>query len=217
MELMSIGKFAKSVGVTTTTLRRMHESGELIPAHITKGGTRYYSTEQLKMFQTANADRIVIGYCRVSTPTQKDDLETQVQNVKSYMYAKGYQFDIIQDIGSGINYKKKGLRELINRIENNEVSKVVILYKDRLIRFGFELIEYLCEINNVEIEIIDNSEYSKEQELTDDLIQIITVFANRLYGQKSKKTKQLIDEVKNTVGSKENQTETDSRARVIIF
>lgn len=206
MELLSVGKFAKTVGVTTTTLRRMHQSGELIPAHISNGGTRYYSTEQLKLFQSSNHERIVIGYCRVSTPSQKDDLETQVQNVKSYMYAKGYKFDIIKDIGSGINYKKKGLKELINRIENNEVSKVVILYKDRLIRFGFELIEYLCEINNVEIEVIDNSECSKEKELTDDLIQIITVFANRLYGQHSKKTKRLINEVRNNADNKENQT-----------
>lgn len=206
MELLSIGKFAKTVGVTTTTLRRMHQSGELIPAHISNGGTRYYSTEQLKLFQSSNNERIVIGYCRVSTPSQKDDLEVQVQNVKSYMYAKGYKFDIIKDIGSGINYKKKGLKELINRIENNEVSKVVILYKDRLIRFGFELIEYLCEINNVEIEVIDNSECSKEKELTDDLIQVITVFANRLYGQHSKKTKRLIDEVRNNADNKENQT-----------
>lgn len=206
MELLSIGKFAKTVGVTTTTLRRMHQSGELIPAHISNGGTRYYSTEQLKLFQSSNNERIVVGYCRVSTPSQKDDLETQVQNVKSYMYAKGYKFDIIKDIGSGINYKKKGLKELINRIENNEVSKVVILYKDRLIRFGFELIEYLCEINNVEIEVIDNSECSKEKELTDDLIQIITVFANRLYGQHSKKTKRLINEVRNNADNKENQT-----------
>ena len=206
MELLSIGKFAKTVGVTTTTLRRMHQSGELIPAHISNGGTRYYSTEQLKLFQSSNNERIVIGYCRVSTPSQKDDLETQVQNVKSYMYAKGYKFDIIKDIGSGINYKKKGLKELINRIENNEVSKVVILYKDRLIRFGFELIEYLCEINNVEIEVIDNSDCSKEKELTDDLIQVITVFANRLYGQHSKKTKRLINEVRNNADNKENQT-----------
>ena len=206
MELLSIGKFAKTVGVTTTTLRRMHQSGELIPAYISNGGTRYYSTEQLKLFQSSNTERIVIGYCRVSTPSQKDDLEIQVQNVKSYMYAKGYKFDIIKDIGSGINYKKKGLKELINRIENNEVSKVVILYKDRLIRFGFELIEYLCENNNVEIELIDNSECSKEKELTDDLIQIITVFANRLYGQHSKKTKRLINEVRNNADNKENQT-----------
>ena len=210
MELMSIGRFAKNVGVTTTTLRRMHESGELIPAHITKGGTRYYSTEQLKQFNNLNnEEKIVIGYCRVSTPSQKDDLETQISNIKSYMYAKGYRFEIITDIGSGINYKKKGLQELIKKINNQEISKVVILYKDRLIRFGYELIEYLCEINNIEIEIIDNTEQSKEQELTDDLIQIITVFANRLYGQRSKKAKQLIDEVKKNANSKENSIDTN--------
>ncbi len=113
------------------------------------------------------------------------------------MIAKGYQFEIITDIGSGINYKKKGLKQLISKINNREISKVVILYKDRLIRFGYELIEYMCEINGVELEVIDHSEKSKEAELTDDLIQIITVFANRLYGQRSKKTKRLIDEVKN--------------------
>ena len=96
--------------------------------------------------------------------------------------------------------------EKYHKINNNQVSKVVILYKDRLIRFGFELIEYICEINNVEIEIIDHSEHSKEQELTDDLIQIITVFANGLYGSRSKKTKKLIDEVKNNANSKEDKT-----------
>ena len=211
MELISIGKFAKIIGVNPATLRRMQESGELIPAHVTKGGTRYYSTEQLKQFNfNQNAEKIVVGYCRVSTPSQKDDLETQISNVKSYMYAKGYKFEIIQDIGSGINYKKKGLHELINKISNQEVSKIVILYKDRLVRFGYELIEYLCEINDVELEIIDNTEQSKEQELTDDLIQIITVFANRLYGQRSKKTKKLIDEVKNNACSKEDTIEADT-------
>ena len=145
MELISIGKFAKMVGVTPTTLRRMHLRGDFIPYHITKSGTRYYSMEQLKEFSSGPriSEKIVIGYCRVSTPAQKDDLETQIQNVKSYMYAKGYKFEIITDIGSGINYKKKGLLELINKINNHEVSTVVVLYKDRLIRFGFDLLNYL--------------------------------------------------------------------------
>lgn len=124
--------------------------------------------------------------------------------VKSYMIAKGYQYEMIEDIGSGINYNKKGLKRLIDKINNQEVSKVVVLYKDRLVRFGFELIEYLCEINNVELEVIDHSEKSKEEELTDDLIQIITVFANRLYGQRSKKTKRLIEEVRNNDSSNKN-------------
>ena len=210
MELISIGKFAKMVGLTPTTIRRMHETGELVPYHISKGGTRYYSTEQLNKFLNHNqAEKKVIGYCRVSTPAQKDDLKTQVENVKTYMYAKGYQFEIIEDIGSGINYRKKGLKELLSKISNHEISKIVILYKDRLVRFGYEMIEYLCQINSIGIEIVDNTEYSKEQELTDDLIQIITVFANRLYGQRSKKTKKLIDEVKANVTVKKDKAKTD--------
>lgn len=197
MDLMSIGKFAKKVGVNVVTLRRMEKKGELLPAHVSSGGTRYYSVEQLNYFgKSETTNKLIVGYCRVSTPSQKDDLVNQINNVKSYMISKGYQFEIITDIGSGINYKKKGLKQLVDKINNREISKVVILYKDRLIRFGYELIEYMCEINGVEIEIIDHSEKSKEAELTDDLIQIITVFANRLYGQRSKKTKKLIDEVK---------------------
>ena len=211
MSLMSIGKFAKLVGVTPTTLRRMHESGELIPHHISDGGTRYYSTDQLKFFTNNDVEpvKLVVGYCRVSTPSQKDDLKTQIENVKSYMYAKGYQFEIIEDVGSGINYKKKGLQTLISKICNREISKIVVLYKDRLVRFGYEMLEYLCTIHDVEIEIIDNTEYSKEQELTDDLIQIITVFANRLYGQRSKKTKRIIDEVKQNANREEDTTKAD--------
>lgn len=199
---MSIGKFAKKVGVNVATLRRMDASGDLKPYHVSKGGTRYYSTEQLKYFgDTQQKAKLVVGYCRVSTPSQKDDLENQVNNVKTYMIAKGYSFEMITDIGSGIDYKRQGLKKLIDKINNQEISKIVILYKDRLVRFGYELIEYLCFINNVEIEIIDHTETSKEKELTDDLIQIITVFANRLYGQRSKKTKRLIDEVKNNANS----------------
>jgi len=202
MELMSIGKFAKKVGVNIATLRRMDASGDLKPYHVSKGGTRYYSTEQLKYFgDTQQKAKLVVGYCRVSTPSQKDELENQVNNVKTYMIAKGYSFEMITDIGSGIDYKRQGLKKLIDKINNQEISKIVILYKDRLVGFGYELIEYLCFINNIEIEIIDHTETSKEKELTDDLIQIITVFANRLYGQRSKKTKRLIHEVKNNANS----------------
>lgn len=207
MELYSIGKFAKMVGITPTTLRRMQEAGELVPCHISKGGTRYYSSKQLEYFTTNNpVEKLVVGYCRVSTPSQKNDLETQITNVSNYMCAKGYKYEIITDIGSGINYNKKGLQQLLKMIINQEISKIVILYKDRLVRFGFEMIEHICNLNNVELEIIDNTTRSKEQELTDDLIQIITVFANRLYGQRSKKTKQLIEAVKNNADGKEDKT-----------
>lgn len=198
MVLMSIGKFARELGVTPEHVRTMHRTGEVIPARISEKGTRYYSEEQLrdlKNSRTPQREEKVVAYCRVSTKSQKDDLEKQVETVKSYMYAKGYSFEVITDIGSGINYKNKALRELISLINSNQVTKVVILHKDRLVGFGFELIELLCDLHNVKIEIIDNSEQSNEEELTDDLIEIITVFANKLYGSRSKKTRTLIERV----------------------
>ena len=199
MALMSIGKFAKEIGLSVQHLRKLHNDNILVPDVITKGGTRYYSTEQL--LEYLNKDNKpqqlpIILYARVSTRNQKDDLERQVENLKSYAIAKGYNFEIITDIGSGINYNKTGLKELIQKINNKEISKIVILYKDRLVRYGYELIEYLCKLNNIEIEIIDNTTISKEAELTNDLIQIITDFAGKMYGARSKKTLKLIQEVK---------------------
>jgi DNA binding domain, excisionase family len=199
MALMSIGKFAKEIGLSVQHLRKLHEDKILVPAVITKGGTRYYSDEQLSEY--LNKDNKpqqlpIILYARVSTRSQKDDLDKQVENLKSYAISKGYSFEIITDIGSGIDYTKQGLKQLIQKINNKEISKIVVLYKDRLIRFGFELIEYLCELNNVGIEIIDNTTMSNRTELINDLIQTITVFANRLYGSRSKKTLRLIQEVK---------------------
>ena len=198
MVLMSIGKFAKELGVTPEHVRTMHRTGEVIPARISEKGTRYYSEEQLrelKNSRTPQREAKVVAYCRVSTKSQKDELEKQVENVKSYMYAKGYSFEVITDIGSGINYENKGLQELISLINSNQVTKVVVLHKDRLVQFGFELIQLLCDLHDVKIEIIDNSERSGEEELTDDLIEIITVFANKLYGSRSKKTRTLIERV----------------------
>lgn len=140
-------------------------------------------------------NRITIGYCRVSNHKQKDDLERQIANVKTYLTAKGQPFEIISDIGSGINYKKKGLQELIKRISQNQIEKVVVLYKDRLLRFGFELVEYIASLYNCEIEIIDNTEKSEQQELVEDLVQIITLFSCKLQGKRASKTKKIVQEL----------------------
>lgn len=197
--LMSIGKFSKEIGVSISTLRTWDKTGYLKPAKVLDNGYRYYSDEQIDKYLNVDSDiddRKIVLYARVSTKKQMDDLDRQIENLKTYAYTKGYSFELITDIGSGLNYKKEGLKKLIRMICNKEVKKLVILYKDRLVRFGFELIEEVCRINDVEIEIIDNTTISKEQELTDDLIQIITIFANRLYGSRSKKTASLIKQVK---------------------
>lgn len=205
MKYYSIGEFAENIGKTVQTLRNWDKNGSLKPSHITDGGTRYYSQEQLNHFLgikgiVTNTKKI-IGYCRVSSNKQKDDLERQIENVKTYMIAKGYSFDVITDIGSGINYNKKGLNQLIDMITNSEVEKIVILYKDRLLRFGFEIIENLCTKYGTTIEIIDNTEKTEEQELVEDLIQIVTVFSCRLQGKRANKAKKMIKELlENDIG-----------------
>ena len=198
MPYYTIGEFSKKVGLSISTLRNWDSNGKLKPAYVTSGGHRYYSEEQINRLIGLKLDkqeRITIGYARVSSHKQKDDLKRQVENLKMYMIAKGYSFEIIEDIGSGINYNKKGLNELINKITNREVDKIVILYKDRLLRFGFELIESLCEKYGTKIEIIDNTEKSEEQELVEDLVQIITVFSCKLQGKRANKAKKMIKEL----------------------
>lgn len=198
MKKYSIGQFAKKINKTQQTLRNWDKSGKLKPAIVDEStGYRYYTEKQLKEFygEIINKERIVVGYCRVSSAKQKEALERQVENVRTYLISKGYQFKIITDIGSGINYDKKGLNQLIQMILQDEVSKVVVLYKDRLVRFGFELIENICEFKSVDLEVIDNTEKTEEQEVVEDLIQIITVFSCRLQGKRAKKTRAMIKEL----------------------
>ena len=199
MKFYSIGKFSKLIGKTTQTLRNWDKEDVLKPHHIANSGYRYYSQEQLNHFlglkSEVQLNKKTVGYCRVSSHKQKDDLERQIENVKTYMFAKGYSFEIITDIGSGINYNKKGLNQLIDMITSSEVDKIVVLYKDRLVRFGYELIENLCNKYGTTIEIIDNTERTGEQELVEDIIQIVTVFSARLQGQRSHKAKKMIKEL----------------------
>ena len=196
MKFYSIGQFSKLIGKTNQTLRNWDKDGTLKPHHVSESGYRYYSQEQLNHFlglkQEVQLNKKTIGYCRVSSNKQKDDLERQIENVKTYMYAKGYSFEIISDIGSGINYNKKGLNKLIDMVTNSEVEKIVILYKDRLIRFGYELIENICNKYGT---IIDNTEKTEEQELVEDMIEIVTVFSERLQGKRANKAKKMIKEL----------------------
>ena len=215
MEYFSIGKYAKAIGVTEQTLRNWDKTGKLKPHHLGKSGYRYYSKQQLQYYLGLKgenpAKRKVIGYCRVSSNKQKDDLERQIEYVKLYMIAKGYSFDVITDIGSGINYNKKGLNQLVDMIVASEVEKIVVLYKDRLLRFGYELIENLCEKYGTVIEIIDNTEKAEEQELVEDLVQIVNAFSCKLQGRRAPelsfrhKAKKMIKELLNGDNSSESQ------------
>ena len=193
----SINEFSKILGVSAQTLRNWDNSGKLHPHHTSSNGYRYYSHEQLNQVMNIkpSLDRIIIGYCRVSSNKQKDDLGRQIENMKLYLTANGKPFEIISDIGSGMNDKKKGLKELIKHISQNKVEKVVVLYQDRLLRFGFALVEYIASLYHCEIEIIDNTEQSEQQELVEDLVQIITVFSCKLQGKRANKARKLVKEL----------------------
>lgn len=162
MALLSIGKFANETGISQPTLRRRHADGTLIPAHISPKGTRYYSQRQVQEVINqqkgeVDNDKPVALYARVSTKAQQDDLNRQIDNLKTYAIAKGYSFELISDIGSGEDYYRKGLQSLIDGILLDKYSRIIVLYQDRLVQHGFELIEYIANAKNIQIEVIDKT------------------------------------------------------------
>ena len=176
----------KILGVHHQTLYNYEKKG-LIETIRTPGGKRLYNIKKYLGEHTEIENKIKnkICYCRVSTNGQKDDLERQID----YMKKKYPDYEIITDIGSGINFKRKGLQKIIKMAVNNELEELVIAYKDRLCRIGYDLIEYIIiEFSNGKI-IIENEEtLSPEEEVVKDLLQIITVFSARVNGLRSYKT-----------------------------
>ena len=198
MKYYSSKTVTQMLGVSAQTLRNWDKEGKLKPSYVKSNGYRYYSEDSILSYtqeRKTKKNLNVVGYARVSSKKQIDDLERQVENIKQYMTRKYESYDIITDVGSGINYNKKGLLSLIEKINKKEIDVIVVLYKDRLLRFGFELIEYFAKLNNVKIEIIDNTmDKTQDQELVEDLVQIITVFSCKLQGKRKGKTKQLLSD-----------------------
>ena len=198
MKYYSSKTVTQILGVTAQTLRNWDKEGKLKPSYVKSNGYRYYSEDSILSYtQERKTKKIlnVIGYARVSSKKQSDDLERQVHNLKKYLDSKYSDYEIITDIGSGINYTKPGLKKLIEKINKKEVDLIVVLYKDRLLRFGFELVEYFAELNNVKIEVLDKIDKNQDQEFVEDLVQIITVFSCKIQGKRKNKTKELIDEL----------------------
>lgn len=200
-KLYSIGEAAKYLGVSVSTLRRWENGGKLVPER-TQGQQRRYPISLLapNLTKVSSQNRLTIAYARVSSYDQKSDLERQKQLLEMYCASKGWSFEIVSDLGSGMNYNKKGLKRLINSILMGEIGRLVITHKDRLLRFGAELIFSICEMKNVEVIIVNQGdEPTFEEELAKDVLEIITVFSARLYGSRSNKNKKIIENLKNVV------------------
>lgn len=189
--LVKIGEAARLLGCGIETLRKWEKSGELIPDRKTKGGTRFYDAN--KLLALGDTDAPTIGYARVSSHDQKADLDRQKEMLETYCAAKGWRTDIIADLGSGMNFGKKGLHRLLDILLRRQCKRLVLTHKDRLLRFGSELIFALCDLQGIEVVIIHRGERpSFEVELAEDILEIITVFSARLYGSRSKKNRTLL-------------------------
>ena len=192
---------ADLLGVTVKTLHRW-EADHKIKSTRTIGGHRRYEITDLIGNKTGWAgdppsSQLTIGYARVSSHDQKQDLTRQVMVLESYCAKHGWGFEIIQDLGSGMNYQKKGLIRLIKLITSYQVERLVLTHKDRLLRFGSDLIFTLCEQFGTEVIIINRSDDSTfEEDLASDVLEIITVFSARLYGSRSHKNKKIVEELK---------------------
>jgi predicted site-specific integrase-resolvase len=195
MRHVSIGETAIILGVSVVTLRRWDRSGLLKPIFRTFGNHRRYNLSDItKIYNKDSNIKKVVGYSRVSTFDQKKDLKVQSEVISNYIKSKYTDFEIIEDLGSGLNYNKRGLKKLIKMICEQRISVLVLTHKDRLLRFGSEIIINLCERFNVKVEIINSTEEETfEQALCNDVLSIITVFSAKLHGKRSHKNQKLLE------------------------
>jgi predicted site-specific integrase-resolvase len=200
-KLVRISDAAAVLGVSVTTLRRWEKSGRL-SSNRTHAGHRRYDLSKIKpeLFHADDSTRKTIAYARVSSQDQKADLERQKQVLELYCARQGWTFEVVADLGSGMNYHKKGLKRLLNDILAGKIGRLVITHKDRLLRLGAELVFAICAAKNVEVLVLNQGEDTTfEEDLARDVLEIITVFSARLYGSRSRKNQKLLDGVKRAV------------------
>ncbi len=190
MELCSIGNLAQVLGVCVATLRRWERSGKLKPCLRTLGGHRRYRLlDAQRTLGIEPRKGLTLAYARVSSHDQKPHLVTQAARLRNCCQEQGWDgIEVLEDLGSGLNYRKKGLNRLIQLVLTGQVSRLVVVSKDRLLRFGAELLFSICKAHRVEVVVLDadpNTGFT--QQLTEDLVEILTVFSSRLYGSRSRK------------------------------
>ena len=185
-----VSDFAKRIGKSPTTVRRWDTEG-IIVALRSKGGHRYYTDDHVRKalgIAQPLEERKTVVYCRVSSKPQKDDLASQVKAMQTFCLGAGVAVDEwIEEFGGGLNFKRPKFLKLIEEIEIGGVEHVLIAHKDRLVRFGFEFIDWLAQQHGCKITVVNQERLSPQQEMVEDLMAIIHTFSCRLYGLRSYK------------------------------
>jgi predicted site-specific integrase-resolvase len=190
-------EFGALIGRAVITLQKWDRSGQL-KARRTPTDRRYYTHAQYLEFIGQKAvTKKIVSYCRVSSSGQKKDLISQQTAVEQFCIAAGKPVaERLEDVGSGLNYKRKQFVSLMEQVERGEISEIVIAHKDRLVRFGFEWFEKFCSDHGCQIVVMNAESLSPEAEMTKDLLSIIHCFSSRLYGLRKykKKIEELVTE-----------------------
>ncbi len=189
---ITISEASTFLGVSVCTLRRWDRENKLKSDIRTIGNHRRYLLSKIIQIITPEkaTKRVSVCYSRVSSHDQKADLARQALILRGYAVKQNIlNFIEIKDLGSGLNFRKKGLKKLIKMIISNQIDKIFITHKDRLLRFGSDLVINIAKEFGTEVVILNQKEKTFEQELAGDVLEIITVFSARLYGSRSHKNK----------------------------
>jgi putative resolvase len=185
MSTYNIADFSRMVGVAVKTLQRWDRNGTLVPTR-TPTGRRVYTDTHLAQatgLKTKIVSRKIVAYVRVSSQAQKPDLDNQLKTLADFALQSGIKVDEwVSEIDGGLNFQRKKFLSIIDGIVAGRISTLVIAHKDRLARFGFELIEHLCKTHDCRLVVMDNESLSPEQEMIQDMLAVVHCFSARLYG-----------------------------------
>lgn len=196
-----INEFAKRVGRSVQTVRRWEKEGKLVAKRL-PSGHRYFDESDVRALLSIGPEKKdTVVYCRVSSSGQKEDLASQVLAMEEYCRGAGISVDVwMQEIGRGMNFKRKHFLHLVDRIQRGEIQKLLIAHKDRLMRFGFDLFNHIAKENGCEIVVMNQESHSPQQEMVEDLMAIVHTFSCRLYGMRKYKKQIQEDFVEYKIG-----------------
>ena len=186
----NISDFARRIGRSASTVRRWERDGLLTSKRL-PSGHRYFDEDDVRgILGKADEKRLTVVYCRVSSHGQKDDLQSQVTAMEQYCLGAGIAVDEwIQEVGGGMNFKRKQFLSLMDRIAAGDISRLIVAHKDHLVRFGFDLLDHIAKRSACVIEVVNQEPLSPQEEMTEDLLSIVHTFSCRLYGMRKYKRK----------------------------
>ena len=213
-KLYTMRQASELVGMTVRYLQILDNRGKIECVRTPGGRRRIPEREIMRLRGKIKGDRSWAIYARVSSHEQKvkGDLDRQIEYLQNLVPREAKEIKVIRDVGSGLNDKRKGLKELMEAVITGKISDVAITDKDRLTRFGFQYLSKFFATFGAEIHVM-NGEKSKslEEELVQDMLSIVTSFSGKLYGIRSSKRKKLLENVRQVVQEQEKKAGADAQ------